>query len=828
MKKLFVISIGILLLILFVSFYNQNATYYYAFNKKVELKVVDNKLVVRYKHNLKRDINNALQNQLFGKYQIEWRDDSTLVVITDNKTESSELFGNLKRQSDVKTCNAVYRVDSGGELDITDEFIVRFKETVTQSQIDSIHKNFGVQVVKSDKIYQLVKVRDGEDALKTANQYQESGLTIFSHPNAYSRIEAFETIPNDTYFNMQFYLKNTGQVFNDGHAGTPGADIKATKTWDITKGNNSIVIAVLDMGVTADHPDLPNTRQVRLSGSNFTSNGTPDDPSALANDNHGNCCAGVIAATQDNTQGITGIAPQCKIMPVKIMWDKYYSASYEAIAQAILFASRNGAHIISNSWGYGDFTDPNQFPVIVNAIWEAGTIGRNGLGCIITFAAGNNAAHNEYNIGSITFPSNVTLSTVLTVGASERYDQQANYSPTSVPGSSYNQIIDIVAPSNKSMPWLTIPDETYEVWSIDIPGFNGDNPWKGLNPPARHEELPNWGTNYSSFTGRFGGTSAACPEVAAVAALILSVNPKLTHFEVYDIITRTADKVGGYTYTNGRSNELGFGRLNSYRAISQAVTITGADVLCSAGSYKIHNINDLPADWNVTWSVSPSNIASLNQTQDYITLTPLSKGKLTITANLQTQYPSDSRTITKDIWVGMPNTPVITGSSTLSCGATATYFLNNTIPQPSNVIFHWYADGLQIVGASNQKKCIVTAIGGPTATLYCSAYDGCSENGSYSVVGSFVVNTDCWSLALYPNPATEYVEVGIIENVNMFDGFTNNCEVRVFDNLKHQVKYYKTTQKSFRLELSELISGIYFVQVKYRGKIETQQIILSK
>jgi hypothetical protein len=361
-------------------------------------------------------------------------------------------------------------------------------------------------------------------------------------------------------------------------------------------------------------------------------------------------------------------------MPIKIMLG-YDSAPVEKIAEAILFASRNGAHVISNSWGIGDFTNPNQFPVLVSAIWEAGTVGRNGLGCILTFAASNTAAHNVYNNGYITFPSNVTLSTVFTIGASERYDQQANYSPTSVPGSPYNQMIDIVAPSNKSMNWLTIPGETYEVWSIDIPGFDGDNPWKGSSPPIRHEELPNWGTNYSSYTGRFGGTSAACPEVAAVAALILSVNPKLTHFEVYDIITRTADKVGGYSYTNGRSNELGFGRLNSFRAISQAVTITGLDILCSTGSYKINNINDLPADWNVTWSVSPSNIASLNQTQDYITLTPLSKGKVTITANLQTQYPSDSRTIKKDIWVGMPNTPVITGSTFLSCGVVSVYFL---------------------------------------------------------------------------------------------------------------------------------------------------------
>ena len=119
----------------------------------------------------------------------------------------------------------------------------------------------------------------------------------FAYPNIICKAELFY-IPNDPYFQYQVTLHNIGQTFN-GHTGTAGADIKAPQAWDITKGNSNIVVAVLDAGVTSDHPDLPNTRQVRLNGSNFGS-GNPNDPSPTGNDNHGNSCAGVIAATMDN------------------------------------------------------------------------------------------------------------------------------------------------------------------------------------------------------------------------------------------------------------------------------------------------------------------------------------------------------------------------------------------------------------------------------------------------------------------------------------------------------------------------------------------------
>jgi subtilisin family serine protease len=203
-------------------------------------------------------------------------------------------------------------------------------------------------------------------------------------------------IPNDPYFQFQVALHNTGQTFN-GHTGTPDADIDAPEAWDITHGSSNIVIAVLDQGVTSNHPDLPNTRQVRLNGSNFGS-GNPNDPSPVGNDNHGNACAGIIGATMNNNQGIAGIAPNCRIMPLKIM-----DATPDREADAIEFAVDNGAHIISNSWSYST-SSTNLYPAIVTAIQYA-----INNGVVVLFSAGNTADQVQGDAGYVKFPANANV-----------------------------------------------------------------------------------------------------------------------------------------------------------------------------------------------------------------------------------------------------------------------------------------------------------------------------------------------------------------------------------------------------------------------------------
>lgn len=551
--------------------YFQEQLFYYTFNnEKILLEVVPGKYVLRYSDSsIAKGKAAILARQGLIKAQ-EWKDARTAIVSLPEKA-TGNVIGNLQDEADVVSLQPLYRTKAE-KMDIaaTDEILVQFKKDVATEIVDRTIKIFGLRLKEKGSLFYTFTVPKKANTLAVANAIMEIGIAEFSHPNFYRQIELHQ-VPNDAYFSYQWNLNNTGQVINDGHTGTPDADIDAPEAWPITMGSSSVVVAVIDEGVSSNHPDLPNTRQVRLNGSNFIPAIPGNDPSPTGNDNHGNACAGIIAATRNNSEGIAGIAPNCKIMPIRIASETQW-ASDANTANAITFAKANGAHVISNSWGYfnrfGAELSPNLIPAIVTAISDAVTNGRGGLGCIVVFAAGNTANHATGSDGVVSFPSNVNIPGVITVGASDRYDRQATYSPTTDVASPNNQVIDIVAPSHRAYPGQ-IAGENFEIWSIDIPSN------AGYNPQSSGVYFPATGTNHDSYTGRMGGTSAACPQVAAAAALLLSLNPNLTQQQVFNLLTQNADKVGGYTYNaSGFSNELGYGRLNLYRAVLKA----GADL----------------------------------------------------------------------------------------------------------------------------------------------------------------------------------------------------------------------------------------------------------
>jgi subtilisin family serine protease len=356
--------------------------------------------------------------------------------------------------SDIELIKPAYKYQKQ-EMYYTNEILVEPLEGININEV--IRKN-GLEnnvKVKEGKFYSIIEISTEYDACDIANKIQESGLVKYSHPNFMMPVEKHQVIPNDTYFNNQYYLRNTGQVFNpvENHFGLANADINASFAWNTTLGNNSVIVAVIDAGVTPNHPDLPNARQVRLNGSNFVPGENANDPTPGLHYNHGNATSGIIAATQNNNEGVTGIAPNVRIMPIKILGgdgvNPGINADNNSVASAIDFAWQNGAHVISNSWGY-ESDNPNFVPAIVAAINRAVTQGRGNLGCVVTFSASNTATHTTGGNGIVSFPSNVQINGVLTVGASDRDDEQADYSPTSNAASPNNQIIDLVAPSHRA------------------------------------------------------------------------------------------------------------------------------------------------------------------------------------------------------------------------------------------------------------------------------------------------------------------------------------------------------------------------------------------
>ncbi len=404
--------------------------FYYAFSEKIPLVRVPNKVTLRYANAPVREQATAKLRGMATTARVKWHDARTATVTTTTAMELNNLLQAGTEQADVVTSSPVYALAAAptGEMGVTDEFAVKFRSTASADQVAALAKKTRSKVKWTVSGLSVLTVPKGGDALATANLYQESGLVEFAHPNFLEEVvlhqTAFPVYPNDEFFGRQFYLYNTGQVIADGHTGTRGADIKAPEAWAVTKGNSCVTIAVLDNGVSANHPDLPNARQVRLNGSNFA-DGDPNDPSPRGTQAHGNECAGIIAATQGNGEGISGVAPNCRIMPIRIFNTDDLGISSADLARAILFAKNNGADIISNSWGYGLATNPNHVPAIVDALGQSTATGRNGKGCIVVFSSSND------NV--VAFPSNVTISGVLTVGTSDRNDAKAVYSAISNP-----------------------------------------------------------------------------------------------------------------------------------------------------------------------------------------------------------------------------------------------------------------------------------------------------------------------------------------------------------------------------------------------------------
>jgi subtilisin family serine protease len=179
------------------------------------------------------------------------------------------------------------------------------------------------------------------------------------------------------------------------------------------------------------------------------------------------------------------------------------------------------------------------------AIRKAATQGRNGKGCVILYAAGNEG--KSYVNYYAAHPN------VIAVGASTSQDHHARYS-------NQGAELDVVAPSNGHWPILAA-----RAWWDE-----GDTRYSG------NYRFYIDGVSRGNHYKHFGGTSSSTPLVAGICALILSANPDLTGAEVKEILIKTADKVGHPTeYYRGHSRKYGYGRVNALRAVEEAVRRRG-------------------------------------------------------------------------------------------------------------------------------------------------------------------------------------------------------------------------------------------------------------
>ncbi len=393
------------------------------------------------------------------------------------------------------------------------------------------------------------------NALEAAVMLHQCGLFTFAEPNY---LFSPQTATTDQFYNRQWQLQNdTSTVFTSGVLGSPDADMDVDSAWTVTTGSPNIKVAVIDAGVDTLHPELVN---IMLPGYDATGGGSKGYPNLDKPSNaHGTACAGIIAAAADNGIGIAGIAHGTKVIPIKVFY--YVDTTYNGLplnnipystsqwmADAINWAWREAdADIMTNSWGVDDVTLTilSGNPMLLEeAIIAAADSGRGGLGTPMLFSSGNADTRPIW-------PSR--LPQAMAINATSMCDERKT--PNSCDGEDWTGCwgygLHVSAPGVK-------------ITTCDISGIKG----------------------YSSgdYTFTYNGTSAACPNAAAVVALMLSIRPDLSYEAVRFILGNTADKVGGYSYNEtffagNWSKELGYGRVNAYQAVLASENYTGHEDL---------------------------------------------------------------------------------------------------------------------------------------------------------------------------------------------------------------------------------------------------------
>lgn len=415
---------------------------------------------------------------------------------------------------------------AGLYLVMGDEIVVRFKPETTPAEINALHARFGTETLEQ-KLYapnqHLMRVNNPSflGTLEVANRYHEQPLVEWAEPN-------FVMEPQLRLVPRQWHLNNTGQFLPGMTPGSVGEDVKAEAVWQITRGSGNVVIAVLDEGVDVDHPGLqPN---IAPNGANFDDPNNPTDPRPVGDGAHGTCCSGVAAGNP--TGGlISGMAPQCKILPIKML-----AADNNRTADAVHYAALH-AQVLSNSWG-APFSN-----TIEQAFNDVIANGRQGKGTIVLFAIGNDNA-------PVPVGDQSTITGVIGIAASTNVGSRAGYSnfgddidlPNPTPNARRKRI-SVAGPSAgvdslrfQNFLVAGAPDNSTEnIYTTDIRGQRGDNPPKGpwIDPVADPD-----------YTGLFSGTSSSCPLVAGICALMLSVNADMTATRVKYIVEATADKIG--------------------------------------------------------------------------------------------------------------------------------------------------------------------------------------------------------------------------------------------------------------------------------------------
>lgn len=578
----------------FISLFVFAENYYWYNGNKVEL-LLGNKEYVVYK--------SKIPTRNIDSIQL-CKDE--FAIASENDTLKWGIFVNGQRSNYLDSIDVLYQSPSyimckdSTEVFITDEINIKLLSENDISLLNEIASEYRLDIQPNAYLpdWYVLKCtpQTKYNALEIANILYESGKFEVSEPNFLETLS--DNCVNDPKFNKQWNLNNVG---NNGY--TAGIDIKYCDANTITSGNAEIVVAVYDSGIDLSHPDL----NLHSTSYDVYTNAPQTDSRASR---HGTASAGIIGAISDNYKGVAGIASSCPIMSICRRDDMKASQ----VADGFYFAADNGCAVISCSWECSP-----ESATIDSAIVYAMKHGRDGLGSLVVFGAGN---AND----SVSYPAN-SNNEIIVVGAISPCGERKSLQSCDEEdwGSNYGSQLDIVAPG------VMIP-------TTDLRGAAGASP--------------------NNYRNDYNGTSAACPHVSAVAALVLSINPGLTREEVTNIIEFTAQRVGDYDYSiedghpNGRwHKEMGYGLVDAYAAVLAAQPKYIQNQIYQTGEEVYEYAPEITAGYAVTDSEQYGNVICeagsevLLRAMDRIRLKPgfhaQSGSKVHIVTDSWTYTPSD-------------------------------------------------------------------------------------------------------------------------------------------------------------------------------------------
>lgn len=274
--------------------------------------------------------------------------------------------------------------------------------------------------------------------------------------------------------------------------------------WSIRAGSSQVVVGMIDTGIDLGHPDLAGKI---VSGTNITQPGSaPQDDLG-----HGTATAGIVGATANNGIGLAGVAPNARLMAVKVNVPGTGQVRAADAAAGVVWAADHGANILNMSIGFAQGEDglsADSLKTLKRAVSYA-----LGKGVLVVCAAGNIDQTPEVTYPAV-WAGSPGFEGVIAVGATDRNDSRAGYS-------NYG-------------PWLTVVAPADDIPALAIGGYGG-----------------------------FGGTSAAAPHVSGLAALLMTPGRPPAVSALRDWIVAGARDLG----PSGRDDQYGAGCVDALRSI---------------------------------------------------------------------------------------------------------------------------------------------------------------------------------------------------------------------------------------------------------------------